>query len=993
MTSYASNADNEITQVGSATYTYDANGNLATVTDASGTTTYTYNDLNQLVSITNPDGSVQSFQYSPLGFMVGTSTTTGGTTSQTNYLVDPTGLGNVVAAYNGSGSLIANYVYGLGLVSQTGPSGTGYYDFDASGNTIGITGSSGTYVNQYSYLPFGETTTTSAALPNPFTFVGQFGVMSAGNGMFDMRFRNYDVNVGQFMSNDPLQAAAGDSNFRRYALNDPISLVDPSGLQGTSGESSSGSSPPLYVPGTPGYEEHEFDYPAYVGDTRTPSQREYDSYQGQIDDLRFSGFGGLPAWMLLSWIRKVKFPDGRPPSPPPPPPPDLPPYLFLLPPFSYFLIFVPNDPNALIGPAGFGTLGYIQPTGSLPYTIDFENDGAVSAQDVTVTEQLSPNLNWSTFQLGSFGFGPINVTVPPGLTDYETTVAYQNTDGSSLNVLVAADFNVQTGLLSVTFTSLDPLTGQAPSGVFDGFLYPESTSAVDSDGYVEYTIQPQANLSTGTTISQQASVVFDINAPITTSTVVNTIDATPPSSTVAALPATTTSSSFTVSWSGSDGAGPGIASYNVYVSDNGGAFTPFLTDTTATSATFSGQFGNSYAFYSVATDNLGLIQPTPSGAQATTYLAAPPTSSMNSLPATTTAQSFTVSWSGFPGQGAKSIASYEIFVSDDGGPYSPFLTSITETSATFTGVFGNTYGFYSVATDNFGTVQPAPSAAQATTYLAAPPVSSVKPLPATTTSTTFTVSWSGSPGRGAKSIASYEIFVSKDGGPYTPFLTSTTETSATFAGVFGNTYAFYSVATDNFGTVQPAATSAQATTKIVLPPPVTVKKVVDDTNSKHQVTEILVTFSGAVNATEADNTATYRLATPGKGGSYTAKNAAVIKLKAAVYTGAEDTVTLTPAKPFALTKQVQLLVYGTGPTGLKDTYGRLIDGDDNGVAGSNATAILSKAGATIDALALSRPSGPADRLAAVDAAIEHESLAVRLKNSTARNLRKSSAER
>ena len=139
-TNYASNADNEITQVGSAIYTYDANGNMQTMTDASGTTTYAYNDLNQLVSISNPDGSVQSFQYSPLGFMVGTSTTSGATTSQTNYLVDPTGLSNVAASYNGSGTLIANYVYGLGLVSQTGPSGAGYYDFDNTGNTVGITG-------------------------------------------------------------------------------------------------------------------------------------------------------------------------------------------------------------------------------------------------------------------------------------------------------------------------------------------------------------------------------------------------------------------------------------------------------------------------------------------------------------------------------------------------------------------------------------------------------------------------------------------------------------------------------------------------------------------------------------------------------------------------------------------------------------------------------------------------------------------------------------
>ena len=50
-------------------------------------------------------------------------------------------------------------------------------------------------------------------------------------------------------------------------------------------------------------------------------------------------------------------------------------------------------------------------------------------------------------------------------------------------------------------------------------------------------------------------------------------------------PSTTTTPSFTVSWSGSDGAGSGIADYNVYVSDDGGAFTLLQSDTTATSAT------------------------------------------------------------------------------------------------------------------------------------------------------------------------------------------------------------------------------------------------------------------------------------------------------------------------------------------------------------------------------------------------------------------------
>ncbi len=64
-----------------------------------------------------------------------------------------------------------------------------------------------------------------------------------------------------------------------------------------------------------------------------------------------------------------------------------------------------HDPNALLGPAGFGPQGFIQDKGVLPYTIDFENDGSVAAQNVTVTEQLS-NLDWSTFQLGPSGWVP-----------------------------------------------------------------------------------------------------------------------------------------------------------------------------------------------------------------------------------------------------------------------------------------------------------------------------------------------------------------------------------------------------------------------------------------------------------------------------------------------------------------------------------------------------------------------------------------------------------
>jgi hypothetical protein len=48
-----------------------------------------------------------------------------------------------------------------------------YNDFDKAGDVAGMTNASGACVNRYSYLPFGQTTAVSSALPNPFTFVGK----------------------------------------------------------------------------------------------------------------------------------------------------------------------------------------------------------------------------------------------------------------------------------------------------------------------------------------------------------------------------------------------------------------------------------------------------------------------------------------------------------------------------------------------------------------------------------------------------------------------------------------------------------------------------------------------------------------------------------------------------------------------------------------------------------------------------------------------------
>jgi len=51
-----------------------------------------------------------------------------------------------------------------------------------------------------------------------------------------------------------------------------------------------------------------------------------------------------------------------------------------------------------------------------------------------------------------------------------------------------------------------------------------------------------------------------------------------------------------------------VASYTIYVSENGGAWTAWLSGTVSNTATFSGQPGHTYAFYSVARDNAGNLE-------------------------------------------------------------------------------------------------------------------------------------------------------------------------------------------------------------------------------------------------------------------------------------------------------------------------------------------------------------------------------------------------
>jgi hypothetical protein len=275
----------------------------------------------------------------------------------------------------------------------------------------------------------------------------------------------------------------------------------------------------------------------------------------------------------------------------------------------------------------------VSDTTGLPYRIDFENDPTATApaQQVVITDQLDPNLNWSTFQLTQIGFGDTNVTVPINSQHFEAAVPVTE-NGQNFVVQIEAGIDLSTGLITVRFQSIDPNT-QLPPDVLTGFLPPEDGTGRGM-GYVSYIVMPKAGLATGTQIRNVALVTFDANEPIATDQIsetdpsqgvdpakqdLNTIDSGPPSSSVALLPVREFSPNFNVSWASQDDAGgSGVGSYSVYVSIDAGSFALWLANTTQTSAIYSGVNGHVYSFFSVATDNVGNVQPVPAAAQAAT---------------------------------------------------------------------------------------------------------------------------------------------------------------------------------------------------------------------------------------------------------------------------------------------------------------------------------------------------------------------------------------
>ncbi len=592
-------------QIADQILSYDADGNRVEKETSDGTTTRTYDVEGRLTSVDAPGGE-KTYGYGALGYC-----TEGDLNGEGfEYFCDPY-LGRCVEEFDAEGNCTAFNCYGPGLVGRIDGE-DGEMDactFDPWGNTCEVLDFEGETCCEYEYSPTGDFDYVADEIDQsfPFTVGGEAGVRNENDIQEDRNVTDEGTSLEKWnVRLDPASYIHYVSTFDRFQ-NDPfhnerlqLHFLQLEYLLKERSRNPEQDIIPLRFITSHEDSARVLSFMLKLGEM---------GYISKICD-RWPNTSELINWLkdqikkhwkaYLKDEMKEKTSSAR-----------------------------SHDPNQKLGPGGYGEKGFIAVETVFPYRIDFENDpeATAPAQQVEITDQLDANLDWDTFELTEIGFGDRVIPAPQNSRNFETTVT-MNSGGMDFDVHVETGIHSDTGEVYAHFRSIDPETSLPPP-VDVGFLAPEDGTGA-GQGHISYLIHPKSGLATGTEIRNVALIVFDQFETIATNQIdphdpsagsdpakeaLNTIDVTPPVSSVVSLPATV-GPAFTLEWSGTD-EGSGIDTYTIYVSENGSAFEPYLVDTSDTSTIFNGVVGSTYAFYSLVIDHVGLEETGKSVAETT----------------------------------------------------------------------------------------------------------------------------------------------------------------------------------------------------------------------------------------------------------------------------------------------------------------------------------------------------------------------------------------
>lgn len=224
------------------------------------------------------------------------------------------------------------------------------------------------------------------------------------------------------------------------------------------------------------------------------------------------------------------------------------------------------DPNEKIGPTGYGEKNYMSSAGKMYYHIAFENkkEATAPAYRVQIVDTLSAVFDPETVKFGSTSHS-----------------------GSQYNWKMERNGNIL-------------------KWDIEGIELPPNATPPEGEGYVTFSVDLKDGLQSGVPIENRATIVFDLNEPITTNTWSNVLDKIAPVTVMNPVNYTAGDKLVTVSCNAADNEnGAGVGRYEFFASVDNAPF-KFIGETVENTIQFavSDSTQHNYRFYVLTADKV-----------------------------------------------------------------------------------------------------------------------------------------------------------------------------------------------------------------------------------------------------------------------------------------------------------------------------------------------------------------------------------------------------
>jgi RHS repeat-associated protein len=128
-----------------------------------------------------------------------------------------------------SGNVLAKYTQTLSFddpLAELRSGTTTFYQVDGTKSITSLSDTASTLAGTYVYDAFGNLSSSTGFLTNPFRYTGR--EFDAETGLYYYRTRYYDSGIGRFASEDSIRFKGG-INFYPYVRNRPVTFGDPMG--------------------------------------------------------------------------------------------------------------------------------------------------------------------------------------------------------------------------------------------------------------------------------------------------------------------------------------------------------------------------------------------------------------------------------------------------------------------------------------------------------------------------------------------------------------------------------------------------------------------------------------------------------------------------------------------------------------------------------------------------------------------------------------------